>query len=79
MVRGLTWFLWIWVGLVLLLNIVGSAGIILTAETFWAGVEQIQDVYSPFNIWTHGLNLALLSPAIGAYFWRERSKQKKSG
>jgi len=64
---------------VLLLNIVGSAGIILTAETFWAGVEHIQDVYSPFNIWTHGLNMALLSPAIGAYLWRARLNQKESG
>lgn len=69
--RGLSWFVRIWIGLVLLLNVAGVAGIFFTAETFWAGVGQVQDVYSPFNLWTHGLNIALISPAIGAYFWRE--------
>ena len=73
--RGLTWFLWIWAGLVLLLNLASSAAIVLFAETFWAGIAQVQNVYSPFNLWTHGLNLALLSPAVGAYLWRERCRK----
>jgi hypothetical protein len=51
--RVLTMFLHAWVGLVLLANIIGIAGLMTGAPSYWAGVERVQEVYSPFNIWTH--------------------------
>ena len=73
--RLLTVFIWIWVTGVLLLNFISMAGFFLTMS-FWEAVAKIQDTYSPFNVWTHGLNVVLLLPAIAAYFWRDRRRNK---
>lgn len=67
--RALTVFMWIWVAMVLLLNLVGIAGAFI-ARPFWEAVDQVQQWYSPFNLVNWGLNLVLLSPALGAAKWR---------
>jgi uncharacterized membrane protein len=74
--KFLNGFIWGWAGLVALLNFMGIAGAFLTND-FLTAVGNIQEWYSPFNIWTHMLNLILLSPAIGAYFWLERRRNRK--
>ena len=73
--RLLTVFIWIWVTGVLLLNFIGMAGFFLTMS-FWEAVGKIQETYSPFNLWTHGLNVVLLLPVVAAYFWRDRRRKK---
>lgn len=75
--KTLTWFIRIWGSAVVLLNIVGVAGIIITSPSFTAAWLEITGVYSLFNIWTHGLNVALLSPAAFAYWWRDRRRKKR--
>lgn len=70
--RALTWFINIWAGLVVALNILSIVGFVIGAESFWQGWSRISDAYSPWNIWTHGLNMVLLSPAFAAYLWRRK-------
>jgi hypothetical protein len=74
--KVLTMFIYTWAGLVLLANVIGIAGMMVGAPSFWAGIARFQEVYSPFNVWTHGLNLVLLSPAIGAYVWRGKRRER---
>ena len=73
--KPLTWFIRIWIGAVVLLNIVGIVGILFSAPSFIAGWSQIAEIYSPFNLWTLGLNLVLLSPALVAWWWRNHIRQ----
>ena len=40
--RFLTWFFYIWVGLVLLVNLAGIAGTALTSPSFWDFIEWLQ-------------------------------------
>ena len=72
MARFLTVFIWVWVGLVVALNVIGIIGLFLGAPTVSAGFEAFRETYSPFNLWTHGLNIILLLPVLGAWFWRDR-------
>jgi hypothetical protein len=74
--KALKWFANIWIGMVVLLNVAGIIGHGLTAQSIGDVVNWVQQTYSPFNIWTHGLNLLLLSPAILIYFWREKRNAK---
>jgi hypothetical protein len=68
-------FIWVWVIVICVLNLMGVAGAFIKND-FWAAVVEVQEWYSPFNIWTHGLNLILLSPAIGAYMWLQRRRKR---
>ena len=78
MKKLLIWFVWIWSGLVILLNLAGIAGFWIAATSFNEFWADISSTYSPFNIWTHGLNLALLLPAFGAWRWAARiGKQRR--
>ena len=74
--KTLTWFFYIWGGLVVLLNLIGIAGSALTSPTFSDFVSWLQDTYSPFNLWNWGLNIVLLLPAFGAYAWREKRRKR---
>ena len=65
--------------LAVLLNVVGIAGLILTAPTFGDGWALVQDIYSPFNVVNLLAELVLVSPAIGAYLWRERRRKRTFG
>lgn len=75
--RALRWFIGIWVGLVLLLNVIAVAGIFLVSG-FWEGVARVQDTYSPFNIINWVVEVVLLSPALVTAWWLERRKSKQS-
>jgi hypothetical protein len=74
--RFLTWFIFVWIGLVVIANLMGIAGTALTTNSFWDFLEWLQETYSPFNIWNWGLNILFLLPAIGAYAWRKRRRKK---
>ena len=73
--RTLTIFVYIWVGAFVLANLVGIFGQFYL-HGFSAGFSYIQEVYSPFNIINYIAAAVTLSPAIGAYYWREKRKQK---
>ena len=69
---ALTWFINIWVGSVVGINVAAIIGFMSVAPTVWAGIGTIQEVYSPFNVWNWLLELLALSPALVAIWWRER-------
>ena len=75
---ALKWFVRIWVGLVVALNLLGIAGMLLTAPSLWEGVTTVQEFYSPFHRWNWGLNMVLLLPAIGAYFLEKHLEARAS-
>lgn len=74
--KALTWFIRIWVALAILVNVIAIAGFIMGAPTIGEGWARVQDIYSPFNVINYILELVLVSPALGAYFWRERRRKK---
>ncbi len=74
--KALTWFMYIWVSLVFLLNLIAVVGMFITSDSIWEGIKQVQHTYSPYNIINYGLNVVLISPAIGAYVWIEKRKNK---
>ena len=80
--KTLTWFIWIWVSLVVVLYI-----IVISGESFWTkwpGIMDFKDIIDavptdiyPVFMGLHSLILLLvLFPAIAAYFWRERRRAK---
>lgn len=73
--RALTIFITVWVGLIVVLNIIGIVG------QFWlngfsGGVEYVQEIYSPFNVVGYLVMVVSLSPAFGAYMWREKRRNR---
>ncbi len=78
MIKFLTWFFWLWAGAVIALNIIGTIGMILGAPTLTDAWLRVTDTYSPFNLWTHGLNVVLLLPAIGAVYWWKALERRLS-
>lgn len=61
-----------WLALVLvvgvvLLNILGLIGASMSASSISDVIEYLSRTYSPFNIWTHGLNMLLLTPSYFLY------------
>jgi hypothetical protein len=72
--RTLTIVAYGWLAIVLILNLAGIAGIAMQADGFWDGWTRIGDVYSPFNVWTHLLNVGLALPAIGLIVWRDKRR-----
>lgn len=73
--RALTFFIYLWAGIFVLLNVLGIAGQFYL-HGFADGISYIQDTYSPFNIVNYVVSLITLSPAIGAYVWREKRRKK---
>jgi hypothetical protein len=71
--RILTIFIYTWVGLFILANLVGVIGQFYL-DGFSGGVSYIQEIYSPFNISNYIVAMVTLSPAIGAYCWREKRR-----
>jgi len=72
----LKWFWKLWIGLVLILNILGLIGASLNGDSVLDIVNYLQETYSPFNVWTHTLNLILLAPAFVAYRWENRLQHR---
>lgn len=77
--KALTWFIRAWIVFALLVNAAAVIGMFLSAETFWAGWKQFTQTYSPFNVANVFMELILLSPALGAIYWRDRRRRTRSG
>lgn len=73
----LTWFIAAWFVLVFAVNIAVVIGCFVLAPSFWAGVARWQHVYSPSTVSTYLTNLVLLSPAIGAMWWRSKLREPR--
>ena len=72
--RALTFFVYVWCGLMVLANMLGIVGQIYL-HGFSEGISYIQEVYSPSNVINYAVTLVTLSPAIGAYYWREKRRE----
>jgi hypothetical protein len=59
-----------------LVNIVAILGLMITADDLSHGWQRITEIYSPFNVVNFVAELVLISPAIGAYLWRERRRKR---
>jgi uncharacterized membrane protein len=75
--RALKIFIYIWAGLFVLANLVGIIGQFFL-HGFSGGISYIQEIYSPFNVINYIVAAVTLSPAIGAYYWREKRRQKRA-
>jgi len=73
--KALTIFINVWVGLVVIVNVLGIAGQFYL-HGIGGGIAYIQETYSPFNVVNYVMEIVALSPAIGAYYWRERRRAK---
>jgi hypothetical protein len=74
----LRWFVIVWIGLVLLANLAGITGMFMTAETVWAGLGKVREIYSPFNLVNYAVEVVCLLPAIGAQLWLGKRRKKMS-
>lgn len=75
---ALDWFVKIWVGLVVLANILGIIGMFVTADSFWDGWKRVTEIYSPFNVINWIAQVVSLLPAIGAHMWLEKRRRRAS-
>ncbi len=75
--RALTWFIRIWVGLVILFNLVSIVAIFVLAPSFWDGLSRLWEIFSPYNLKNYFLEMLLFSPAIAAEVWRQKRAQSK--
>ena len=57
-------------------NLLGIIGAFVGASSPLEALSTVRAWYSPFNLWTWGLNLALASPAMGAYLLAERFQSR---
>ena len=74
--KALTWFIYVWVCLIALFNVIAIIGFVLVAPTLWAELGKIQETYSPFNVWNWLAEVISLSPALGAMVWRDRRRNR---
>jgi hypothetical protein len=75
--KALTVFINIWVGFVLLCMVVDIATIVYTAPSIWSGIWAAQEKwFDPFNVVHFIAEVIFVSPAIGAFFWRERLRKR---
>jgi len=74
--KALTWFIRIWIALAFGVNVVAIAGMFM-ASGFWEGLSRVQDTYSPFNIINYVMEVVLISPALAAFWWQERRRNKR--
>ncbi len=74
--RALTIFIYVWVGLFVAANVVGIVGQFYL-HGFSGGMSYVQEIYSPFNIINFAFMMITVSPAYGAYYWREKRRGTK--
>jgi len=74
--KALELFALAWIVFVFLANGIAIAGFFMAAPTFWAGLANVQDIFSPFNVFNWIAELIALSPALGAIWWLERRKAR---
>jgi hypothetical protein len=77
--KALTWFINVWGGFALFLMIVDVSWIITHAPTLWNGILAAQEKwFNPFNIVHFIAEVIFLSPAIGAFMWREKRRERRA-
>jgi hypothetical protein len=74
--KVLTWFIRIWIGLVITVNLIAILGLFISADTFLGGWQRVQEIYSPFNVANFAMELILLAPAFAVYAWREQRRKR---
>lgn len=47
--RTLTNFIWGWITLVLIVNLFGIVGLFMGADSARQGLQEVAEIYSPFN------------------------------
>lgn len=78
--KVLTWFIWGWCVLVVLANLAAVIGFFVAAPSLKAGWIQVEEIYSPSNVTNLLAEIAVLSPAIAAAYWRDKRRvSKKAG
>jgi hypothetical protein len=73
--RTLTTFIWVWIALILAVNLFGIVGLFMSEDGDGQALQEVQEIYSPFNVINWLLELVILSPALVAYVWRERRRK----
>src|SRR5262244_3372588 len=72
----LKWFVRVWVGVAIAVNVAAIGGFLLTASSFWAGVMRVAAVYSPLNPMNLLMEAILFAPAIAVQIWLDRRRKK---
>jgi membrane protein implicated in regulation of membrane protease activity len=75
--RALLWFVRIWIGIAIAINVIAVAGFFMSAQGFWDGWHKVAEIYSPFNLINWLAEVVLISPAVGAYAWLERRRKRR--
>ena len=75
--KALTVFVHVWVGLFVAANLIGIIGQ-FWLHGFGGGISYVQEIYSPFNIINYIISVVVLSPALGAYLWRDKRRARAS-
>ncbi len=75
--KTLSWFVRIWIFVVVMTNFVAAIGMFIAADSLWGGLQKVAQTYSLFNVWNYMMELVLCAPAIGAHLWRERRRREK--
>ena len=70
-------FVRVWIGFAVLVNIVAIIGLFIGAGGFWAGMGQVWEIYSPFNLINWIAEVVLISPAIGAEIWLQKRQGRQ--
>src|SRR5579863_1175384 len=76
--RILSWFMYLWLALALAINAIAIIGFFWAAHGFWAGWQQVAEVYGPYNVKNYVMELILISPALGAFLWLEQRRKKRA-
>lgn len=78
MIKALKIFRTIWLIIALLLFLMSIIGMFLAAENFFAGIAEIQRVFSPFNIINTIVMIITLSPALIAIYFINKLENKQN-
>jgi hypothetical protein len=71
--KVLSWFIYAWLALALAIEAFDIVRLISNAPTWGSGLQAVQHKW--FGV-SSLAELALLSPALGAYVWREKRRQR---
>ena len=79
--RGLAalagWVAHLWVGVAAGFILVSCAGTIVQAGSLEAGVNELWDIWSPFNPWNVFACFLLIAPAIGLHAASDRLRERE--
>jgi hypothetical protein len=71
--KVLSWFIYVWLALALAIEAFDIARLMSNALTWGSGLQAVQHKW--FGIQSLA-ELVLISPALGAYYWREKRRQR---